>query len=107
MRLFVRAEDRRPDPPPLDTDLRRPVLVGIGVWTALFLLALAYKGRLDDRGLDWWVWTPLIGALLGAYGLRLVHARARRAQPPTEPSVEPAVEQPPARQQVGPDSAGR
>lgn len=116
MRLYVRAEDRRPDPPPLDTDLRRPILVGIGVWTALFLLALAYKGRLDDRGLDWWVWTPLVGALLGAYGLRVVHVRARsRATPPAaEPLAEPltldagpAAEPPAARQQVGPESAGR
>jgi hypothetical protein len=101
MRFYVRAEERRPDPPPLDTDLRHPIVIGIGVWTVLFLVALAFKGRLDERGLDWWVWTPLIGALLGAYGLHMVYARARRERRPrragrpgeqAEPAGQPAAE---------------
>jgi hypothetical protein len=105
MRLYVRAEQRRPDPPPLDTDLRLPILVGIGVWTVLFVVALAFKGRLDDRGLDWWVWTPLIGALLGAYGLRMVWARDRREQRATREAeaAEASTAEPSARQ----ESAGR
>jgi hypothetical protein len=101
MRLYVRLAERRPDPPPLDTDLRPPIVVGIGVWTVLFVLALVFKGRLDERGLDWWVWTPLIGAILGAYGLQLVHARNRREQRAAGQAPEPTPEQtgePPARQ---------
>ncbi len=77
MRLYQRSADRRPDPPPLPTDDRRVVLAGTVVWAVLGVLALVFRGQLEADGRGWWVWTPLVGVLLGLYGLRYISRRGR------------------------------
>ncbi len=77
MRLYQRSAERRPDPPPLQTDDRRVVLAGTLVWAALGVLALVFSDRLAADGRGWWVWTPPVGVLLGLYGLRYVSRRGR------------------------------
>ena len=79
MRLYVRSADRRPDPPPLRTDDRRAVLVGMGVWAVLLVAALVFHGRLAADGRGWWVWTPVVALALGLYGLRYIRRRDERA----------------------------
>ena len=82
MRLYQRSADRRPDPPPLETDDRTTVLVGTVLWAVLALVGLVLHGRLADEGRGWWVWTAVAGALLGLVGLRYVSRRSgRRARP--------------------------
>ena len=78
MRLYVRSRDRRPDPEPLPTDDRAAVLVGTAVWAVLQVAALLFLGDLRDDGRGWWVWTPLCGMLLGAYGLHYLRGREQR-----------------------------
>lgn len=82
VRVPLRPPDRQPDPPPLRTDDRRPVLVGTLVWAALLAVGLWERDRLEAGGDGWWVGTALAGVLLGAFGLAYLHARRPRPGPP-------------------------
>jgi hypothetical protein len=75
VRLYLRSADRRPDPPPLPTQDRITVLVGIAVWAVLWVVALVARGWLADTGRDWWIWTPPAAIVLGVLGLRYVRSR--------------------------------
>jgi hypothetical protein len=77
VRLYQRSSGRRPDPAPLATDDRRTVLVGTVLWAALGVGALVLRGPLEDAGRGWWVWTPVVGVLLGLYGMRYIGRRDR------------------------------
>ncbi len=94
MRLYLRSADRRPDPPPLRTNDRAAILVGMAVWAILLIVALLMRSWLDERGRGWWVWTPVAGLVLGCYGLYYVWRRDQRAASPGTPGAEPA-ERPP------------
>lgn len=78
MRLRVRPEDRRPDPPPLDTDDRRAVAVGIAVWLVLLVLSVALHDRLVAAGRGWWLSVCVAAVLLGVVGLVHLQRRYRR-----------------------------
>src|SRR5206468_1986877 len=56
VRLYQRSADRRPDPPPLATDDRATVLVGIGLWLVALVVTLVLHARLADQGRTWWIW---------------------------------------------------
>ena len=77
MRLYLRSTDRRPDPAPLRTDDRAAVLVGMLIWTLLWIAALVWHARLADTDRGWWIWTPPAGIALGALGLLYLHRRQR------------------------------
>ena len=85
MRLYLRSTDRRPDPEPLPSDDRRVILVGTGIWAALFVVALIARPTLVSHGHGWWVWTPLVGVALGLYGLRYLGRRRPRTAHPGPP----------------------
>ena len=69
---------RRPDPPPLETDDRPVVLVGIALWIAAFVVLLVFfRDDLHRHHTTWWLWSCGIGVVLGLYGLRYA-ARRRR-----------------------------
>jgi hypothetical protein len=78
VRLYLRSADRRPDPPPLETNDRAVVRFGIGVWAVLLVVAVVLHGRLQEQGRGWWVWTPVAAIALGLYGLRYIGRRDRR-----------------------------
>lgn len=69
--------DRRPDPPPLDTDDVRTVLVGTWAWALTFLALLPFYGRLDRADRLWWLWACVCGMALGGIGVYYVRRRAR------------------------------
>jgi len=76
VRLYLRSADRRPDPPPLETNDRAVVRFGIAVWTVLLVVALVLHPQLEEQGRGWWVWTPVVAIMLGCYGLWYLHRRA-------------------------------
>lgn len=78
MRLYQRSADRRPDPEPLPTDDRVPVLAGMVAWAVLLAAFLLTRGRLIGAGRGWWVWVPVAGLVLGVLGLRYVSRTRRR-----------------------------
>jgi hypothetical protein len=75
LEVILRADRRRPDPPPVRVDMRRVFLVGIGAW----LIALVVTAAL------WWVgaasttpvWSCIAGAALGLVGLAWERVRGR------------------------------
>lgn len=80
MKIYLRSNERRPDPPPLQTDDRQVVLIGTAVWTVLLVLAVIFHDRLAADGRGWWVWTPVVGIALGLYGLRYLRRQGGSAQ---------------------------
>lgn len=77
MRLYLRAAERRPDPPPLRTNDRATILLGMALWAVFGLGAVLFRGQLAEDGRTWWWWTAVIGLLLGGYGLYYIHRRDR------------------------------
>jgi hypothetical protein len=75
--LYQRSADRRPDPPPLPTNDRTTVLVGIGLWLLALVVTLVMRGRLDDDGRTWWIWTAVTGIALGLAGLVYLRRHGR------------------------------
>jgi LPXTG-motif cell wall-anchored protein len=78
VRLYLRAEERRPDPPPLRTNDRATILTGMVLWAVLGLGEILFRGQLAETGRTWWLWTSVIGLLLGGYGLLYISRRDRR-----------------------------
>ncbi|MFN2537805.1 MAG: DUF2530 domain-containing protein [Mycobacteriales bacterium] len=61
--------DRRPDPPPLETDDVKIVALGTAVWAVAFVVVLVL--RLTGKDVqDWWLAMCGAGALRGLLGVR-------------------------------------
>ena len=69
MRLWLRDDERRPDPVPVKTDDRRAVLVGLVLWVLALIPTLVFLGPIDAGGGGWWLWTVVVGIILGVLGL--------------------------------------
>ena len=82
MRLYLRATDRRPDPPPMRSNDLAVGLVGTGIWALLLVAALLARGSLEDSGRGWWVWTAVAGIVIGLWGTGYVWRRDARARRP-------------------------
>lgn len=54
---------------PLDLSGIPSVITGIALWAVAFVVLLIFRGRLEDNGLDWWLWVPVAGFGLGLIGL--------------------------------------
>lgn len=65
MRLFIKDSERRPDPAPVKTDDRKVVLVGLVLWIIALGVMLALLPQLQESGLDWLLWTVVVGFGLG------------------------------------------
>lgn len=65
MRLFVKDSERRPDPAPLKTDDRKVVLVGLVGWILALAGMLVFLPAVQSSGLDWLLWTVVVGLGLG------------------------------------------
>ena len=73
MRLWLRDNERRPDPVPVKTDDRRAVLVGLALWLIALVVVLAM-----GLGTVTWMWTIVVGLILGVLGLGYLTVRRRR-----------------------------
>lgn len=73
---------------PYDVDGVATVALGTLAWTVAFVVLLSLRDRLVAAGASWWLWTCLVGVLLGALGVLLCRRRrvavrpARKAPPP-------------------------
>ena len=73
--VILRADRRRPDPPPVRVDMGRVLLVGIGAWLVALIVTVVL----------WWVgavtstpvWSCVAGATLGIAGLAWERVRGR------------------------------
>ncbi len=67
LEVFMRPDRRRPDPPPLEVDMRRVFLVGLAVWVVALgvFAALWVAGVVGTTPL----WTCVAGIVLGFAGL--------------------------------------
>ncbi len=68
------------DVEPLDVDGTRTVAVGSGIFLVAFLALLPFRGRLEEAGHTWWLWTCLAGFGLGVIGWDYCRRRRRRRQ---------------------------
>ena len=73
MRLWLRDDERRPDPVPVKTDDRRAVLVGLGLWVVV-LVVLLIVGVPSGT----WLWTVVVGLVLGLLGMGYLTVARRR-----------------------------
>ena len=64
-------------PPPVQMNARRIVVLGTALWFVAFVVLLPFYGWLGDHGHRIWLWTSLSGFLLGFVGYALM-ARHRR-----------------------------
>ncbi|MEW1959331.1 DUF2530 domain-containing protein [Kineococcus sp. NPDC059986] len=79
MPLFLPPSKAKPPPPPMRTDDRRAVLVGLGVWAVLLVVALAVP-EVRSTGEGRWLGSCIAGLALGLVGLAYVHRRERRSR---------------------------
>lgn len=61
--------ERRPDPPPLETDDVKIVAAGTAVWAIAFVVVLVLRLTGADIR-DWWLEMCGSGAVLGLVGVR-------------------------------------
>ncbi|MEN0083654.1 MAG: DUF2530 domain-containing protein [Leifsonia sp.] len=73
MRLWLRDDERRPDPVPAKTDDRRAVLVGLVLWVVALIVVLAVGGGGTTA-----MWTVVVGLALGALGMGYLTITRRR-----------------------------
>lgn len=78
MRLWLKDSERRPDPAPVQTDDRKPILIGTGLWLVGLVVLLAFLAPLIRSGDLWLIWTCVVGLALGIIGLLYTNYRRRR-----------------------------
>ncbi|HEU0130403.1 MAG TPA: DUF2530 domain-containing protein [Mycobacteriales bacterium] len=67
---------RLPDPPPVETDDVRTVVVGTALWAVALVVTVLLRDRLRDGGHLWWIGACLAGFLLGLVGIAYTRRRA-------------------------------
>lgn len=75
MRLWLKDSERLPDPPPVVTDDRKAILVGLAVWVVALIVALALAIFSANQAAWTVLWTCAVGIVLGGAGLLYTHRR--------------------------------
>jgi hypothetical protein len=75
VRLWLKDSERRPDPTPVKTDDRKPILVGMTAWLIALIVLLAFTAPLATSGNSWWLYTCAAGLGLGLIGLIYTNRR--------------------------------
>ena len=69
MRVFLKDSERRPDPVPVKTDDRKPILIGLAAWVIGTSVVLLFLAPLSGTGKAWLLSTCVAGIVLGIAGL--------------------------------------
>lgn len=77
MRFWLKPEERRPVPAPVQTDDRKAFGVGLIAWTVALVLLLVFFAPLQASGGAWWVWTAVAGIALGLLGILYTQLKRR------------------------------
>ena len=80
MRLWLRDNERLPDPPPMKTDDRAALAVGTLLWVIAAIVAAVFEGPLAHSGRGWMLATAIVGVALGLIGLVYAQASRMRAR---------------------------
>jgi hypothetical protein len=75
MRLWLRENERRPNPEPMKTDDRKAVLTGLVLWLVALAGLLVFLKPILDAGHGWWLWTAVFGLGLGLVLLVFAHRK--------------------------------
>ena len=75
MRLWVKDDERRPDPAPVQTDDRTAILVGLVLWLVALAGLLVFLTPIIEAGRGWWLWTAVVGLGLGLVLLVFAHRK--------------------------------
>jgi len=78
MRLWLKDSERRADPPPVVTDDRKAILVGLAGWVVALISVLAFVFMSGAQIAGFAVWTCVVGIGLGAVGLGYTNHRHRK-----------------------------
>jgi hypothetical protein len=82
MRLWLRDSERKPDPVPVETDDRKAILVGLGLWVlgsiVVVIVIMTNPALLAPDAATTTLWTCAIGIALGVVGLAYTHHRHTR-----------------------------
>ena len=69
MRVFLRDSERRPDPVPVKTDDRKPILIGLAVWVIATIVVVLFFAPMSGSGNIELLSTCVVGMALGLAGL--------------------------------------
>ena len=72
MKLYVKFEDRKADPTPMNFDSKPIIRVGTLIWLLIFIVLAVLYPALADAGLQWWLHTSIVGISLGIIGLWII-----------------------------------
>lgn len=67
-------------PPPVQIDTGRIVLIGTALWFVAFVVLLPFYGWLGDHGHRVWLWTCLAGWILGLIGYLILRRHRREGR---------------------------
>lgn len=95
MRFGRWTDGKREAPEPLEGNPQAVALTGICVWAALFLAQVPFYGWYADQNREQWIWSCLVGVVLGFLGLWYIRRResglaTAEQNGPDEPSTPPA-----------------
>lgn len=79
----------------MEADAVRPVAIGTVLWALALVVLLLLRDRLAVHDAQWWLWSCLVGVVLGLLGLWItLRRRARLAQDATPTAGPPSTEPP-------------
>lgn len=75
LRFLLKEGERKPDPPPVQTDDRLAILTGLLLWIVALGAILLVNGLTDFEIPSHWFWTCVSGIGLGLIGLVYIARR--------------------------------
>ncbi|WP_403021207.1 DUF2530 domain-containing protein [Salinibacterium sp. GXW1014] len=78
MRLWLKPSERRPNPEPVETDDRKPLVVGLIAWVLGLIAVVAAPALFGVELPSMWLWSCIAGIVLGSLGLAYAQRRGPR-----------------------------